>query len=123
HDALRTLLLNDALVIRKIERSRLHAAVALAGTEYFVDDANGRGRAELRISITRVNREIVFQLLQMPAEFPELRRLGVVAQRYVRFKRGFVIEQLVFVSLVWSNRDVDRRVEVHPRDVAFVVVV
>ena len=123
HDALRAFFLHDALVVRKIERGSLHAAVAFAGAEDFVDDANRRRRAELRISITRIHRQIVFQLLQVPAELRELRRLRVVAQRYVRFERSFVTEQLVFVSFVWSNRDVDRRVEIHPGDVAFVVVV
>src|SRR6185436_13840715 len=64
-----------------------------------------------------------FQFLQVTAELRELGSLRIVAQRHVRFKRGFVTKQLVFVSLVWTKSDVDWRVEIHPGDVALVVIV
>ncbi len=59
----------------------------------------------------------------MVAELRELPGFSVVAKRYIGFECRFVAEQLVFVSFVWSDGDVDRRVERHPRDVAFVVIV
>ncbi len=59
----------------------------------------------------------------MAAELRELRGFGVVAQRDVSFERGFVTEQFVFVGFVWPDRDVDRRVEIHPGHIAVVVIV
>src|SRR6185503_5883977 len=34
-----------------------------------------------------------------------------------------VTEQFIFVRFVWTKRDVDRRVEIHPGDVACVIIV
>src|ERR1051325_8603145 len=59
----------------------------------------------------------------MTAELREFRRLSIVAQSHVGFERSFVTEQLVFVSFVWTNGEVDGRVEIHPGDVAVVVIV
>src|SRR6185369_16482507 len=123
HDALRAFFFNYALVVWKIESSRLHAAVAFARSEHFVHDANRRRRAEFRIAITRIDRQIIFQFLQMTAELRELCRLRIVPKGYVSLERSFVTKQLVLVRFVWSNRQVDRRVEVHPGDVAFIVIV
>ena len=50
-------------------------------------------------------------------------RLGIVAQRDEGFERRLVVEPLVLVDLVRPDGRLDRRVELHPGDVAGVVVV
>ena len=55
--------------------------------------------------------------------FPMRRGWTIVSQCYVSFESSFVTEQFVFVGFVWANGDVDWRVEIHPGDVALVVVV
>ena len=47
HHALGALLADDALVVGQVEGGGLHAAVAVAGREDDVDDADRRQRAEL----------------------------------------------------------------------------
>ena len=55
----------DALVVGQVEGRGLHAAVAVAGREDGVDDANRRQRAELRVAILRIDRQVVLDLLQL----------------------------------------------------------
>ena len=82
-----------------------------------------RERAELRAAELRIDRQRVLESLQFRAEHAELLRLGIVAQRDERFERGLVAEPDVLVGLVRADRRLDRRVQLHPRHVAGVVVV
>ena len=115
--------LHDAFVVRQVERGGLHAAVAVAGGEDDVDDADGRERAELRIAILGIDRQRVLELLQVRGERLQLLRLRFVADGDERFERRLEVEPLVLVDLVRADRRLDRRVELHPCDVARVVVV
>ena len=101
----------------------MHAAVSVARTEDVIDNPNRRSGPEFRVAIARIDRQIVFQFLKIAAELEELRRLGFVAERDECFEGGLVSEQLVFVGLVRPDGNVDRRVQIHPGHVAFVVVV
>ena len=123
HDALGALLLHDPLVVRQVERRRLHAAVAVAGREHDVDDADRRERAELRVAVLRIDWQRVLEFLQVRGERLQLLRLRFVADGDERLERGLEVEPLVLVDLVWTDGRLDRRVELHPRDVAGVVVV
>ena len=123
HHAFRSLFANHALVVRQVERRRLHGAVAVAGRENLVhDDDRGKG-AELWISLRRIDRQLVLDVLQLAAEFLELRALGFILNGDVGLERGLVVEQLVFVDLVRTDRRFDRAFQLHPRDVAVVIVV
>ena len=62
-------------------------------------------------------------LLQVRRDGFELVGLGFVADGDVGFEAGLVAEQLVVVGLVGADGDVERRVEIHPGDVAGVIVV
>ena len=121
--ALRAFFFHHALIVRQIESGGLHAAVSFARAEDFVDDANRRRRAQLWIAILRIDRQIVFQFLQVLTELRQLRRLSIVAQSHVGFERCLVTEQFIFVCLVRPDGDVDRRIEIHPGDVTVVIVV
>src|SRR5438034_11778978 len=79
HDSLRALFLNHALVIRQIERSGLHTTVSFARAKNFVHDANRRRRAKFRIAILRVERQMVFEFLQVLTELFELCRLSFIS--------------------------------------------
>src|SRR5216684_1323218 len=59
----------------------------------------------------------------MLAEEREPRRLLVVTDVDVGFKRGLIAEDFIVVSLVWANGHVHGRVQVHPRDVTFKIIV
>jgi len=59
----------------------------------------------------------------MIGEEPQLGRFGIVANVHVRFERSLVAEDIVVVRFVGADGDVDGRVQVHPRDVAVVIVV
>ena len=83
----------------------------------------GELAAELRIAILRIDRQVVLHLLQMIGEEPQLGCLGVVANIDVGFERGLVAENLVVVRFIGTDGDVDRRVQIHPCDVALVIVV
>jgi hypothetical protein len=66
HDPLRALLADDALVVRQVERGRLHAPVRVAGGEHDVHDADRGQRAERRVAERRVDRQVVLDRLQLP---------------------------------------------------------
>ena len=51
---------------------------------------NRRERTELWIAVLRIDRNVVLEFLQILAETFELVRLGIVADRYVGFERGFI---------------------------------
>ena len=67
--------LDDAFVVRQIEGSGLHAVIAIAGTEDFVDDDDRREGAEFRVAIFRIDRQMIFDVLQFAGIFLELGRL------------------------------------------------
>ena len=68
-------------------------------------------------------RQVVLDFLQVRGDDLELVGLGFVADGDVGFEPGLVAEQLVVVGLVRADGDVERRVEIHPGDIAGVVVV
>ena len=107
HHALGALLRDHALVVRQVERRRLHAAVGVARREHGVDDADRRQRAELRVAVLRIDRQVVLDLLQLAAEPRQLLRLGVVTQRDERLERRLVVEPLVLVDLVRADGRLD----------------
>ena len=76
-----SLLLNHALVVRQIVSRGLHAVVAVAGGEDLVHHADGRGRADLRIAILRIDRQVVLDLLQVIGEELQLARFPVSSRR------------------------------------------
>ena len=82
-----------------------------------------RQRAQFRVLILRVDREVIFDFLHVVAKEPELSRLRVVADVDVGFEGGLVAVDLVVVGFVRSESDVDRRVQIHPGHVAAVVIV
>ena len=123
HHALGALLLQHALVVRQVEGRGLHAAVGVARGEHDVDDGQRRKAGELRVAILRIDRQHVLDALQLAAEPGQLVRLDVVAKGDERLERRLVVEELVLVDLVRSDRRLDRALELHPRDVAVVVVV
>jgi hypothetical protein len=57
HHALAALLANHALVVRQVERCRLHAAVGVAGREHRVDDAIGAS-APRAGCVLRIDRQV-----------------------------------------------------------------
>ena len=123
HHALGALLADYALVVREIEGRRLHAPIGVAGGEDLVDDDDRREGAELRIAVLRVDRQVILDILQLAGELLQLGRLRFVDNRYERFESRLVVEQLVLVHLVGSDRRLDGALHLHPRDVAVVVVV
>ena len=66
---------------------------------------------------------MVFDVLQLAPELLELDALGVIPDGHVRFEGGLVVEELVFVDLVGADGRLDVAFQLHPRDVAVVVVV
>ena len=123
HDARAALLGNHALVVGQIEGRGAHAVRAIARSVDFVHHADGRRRAQLRIAVLRVDRQVVLHFLQVRRDGLELVGLRFVADGDVGFEAGLVAEQLVVVGLVGADGDVERRVQIHPGDVAGVVVV
>ena len=75
------------------------------------------------LRISRVDRQVVLHFLQVRRDGLELVGLGLVADGDVGFEAGLVAEQLVVVGLVGADGDIERRVQVHPGDIARVVVV
>ena len=71
----------------------------------------------------RIDGQRVLQALELGAEDLELLRLGLVADGDERFERRLEVEPFVLVDLVRADGRLDRRVELHPGDVARVVVV
>ena len=53
----------------------------------------------------------------------ELGGFFIIAKIYISFVSGFVAEELVVVGLIGTDGDVERRVKIHPGEVALVVVV
>ena len=123
HHALGALLAHDALVVGQVVGGRLHTAVAIARREHDVDDANWRQGAEFAVPVLRVDRQRVFELLQMRREGLQLLRLGIVSNGDECFERRLGVEPFVFVHLVRTDGRLDRGIELHPGDVARVVVV
>jgi hypothetical protein len=66
---------------------------------------------------------VVLNLLQVVAETRESGGFRLIAQRDERLERRLVVEPLVLVHLVRPYGRLDAGVELHPRDVAVVVVI
>ena len=73
HHPLAPLLGGHALVVREVECRRLHAFTRLPSRHHFIHYADGGERAQLRISVARLDREGVLDLLQVRREECELR--------------------------------------------------
>jgi hypothetical protein len=84
---------------------------------------SGASAGELGVAILRVDRQQVLDALQLAGEPRQLLRLDVVADGDERFERRLVVEEFVLVDLVRSDGRFERALELHPRDVAVVVVV
>src|SRR5882762_3571720 len=123
HHPLGPALPGDPLVIGQVVGGRLHAMVAVAAAEDLVDHLDGSEGAQLRIAQLRVDGERVFDALELGGETRELRGLPVVDQRDEGLERGLLVEPVVGVDLVGPDGGLDRRVQLHPRYVALVVVV
>ena len=123
HHALAAFLSHHALIVRQVVSRRLNAMIAIAGRQNLVHHADGRLAAELRIAIFRIDGQIVFDLLQMAAKELELLCFNIVAEIHVGFEARFVAEYLVVVGFIRPDGDVDGRIQVHPRKIAFVIVV
>ena len=115
--------MDHALVVGQIEGRGADAVRAIARREDFVHHANRRSGAQLRIAVARIDRQVVLHFLQVVGEELQPGGLLVVADGDVGFERGLVAEQLVVVGFVGTDGDVERRVQIHPRQVALVVIV
>ena len=123
HDALGSLFVHDALVVGQVERRGLNRAVAVARRIDLIDHHDRRQRAQLRVALLRIDRQVVLDVLQLSRESLQLRGLGLVEQGDVRLESGLVVEELVLVHLIRPDGRLNRAVQLHPRDVAVVVVV
>ena len=59
---------DHALVVGQVERGGLHAAIGVAGREHGVDHRDRRQRAELRVAVLRIDRQVVLDVLQRAGE-------------------------------------------------------
>ena len=75
HDALAALFAHDPLVVRQVERRRLHAMVRIARGVDFADDDDRRRAAERGVSMRRIDPQMVFNVLQLAREPVQLRAL------------------------------------------------
>ena len=125
HHALAALLGDDALVVGQVVGRGLTPCCAVAGGDRLRSPRGSASqRAQLRIAELRDRSGRLFSIsCRCCAKKPSFGGLFVVAQIDVGFERGLVAEELVVVGLVGTDRDVERRVEVHPGDVAVVVIV
>ena len=123
HDALAALFADHALVVRQVERGRLHAVVAVARGVNFVDDDDRRRAAESRVSVLWIDRQVVLDVLQFARELLQLRALAFVLDCDERLERRLRVEPLVFVHFVRPDGWLDRPFQIHPGHVAVVVVV
>ena len=115
-------------VITRSSLGRLNAAVwtprlASPDENTVLTTRMGAMGPQLRVAEFRIDRQVVFDLLELGSEARQLLRLHIVAQRDERLERGLVVEPLIFVGLVRPDRRLDAGVEPHPGDVAVVVVV
>ena len=115
--------MDDPLIVGEVIGCGFHAVIAIARGYHFVHHTDRRESTQFRISILRVDRQVVFDFLHVIAEEFQLRGFGIVADVDVGFEGGFVAEDLVVISFVGAEGDVDGGVEIHPGDVAAVVVV
>ncbi len=95
----------------------------VAGGDDLVDHADWRAPADLGILIFRIHGQVVLDILHVPAEELKLRGFGVVPQIDVGFVGRFIAEQLVIIGFVRPDSDIERRIQIHPGDVARVVVI
>ena len=123
HDALAPLLLHHPIVIRQIVGGGLHAMRTVTGTQDLVHHADRRRRAQLRVAVLGINRQIVFNQLQVLRERGKFPRLLIVPQVDVSLKRRLISKHFIVVRFVRTDRDVERRVQIHPRHITFKVIV
>ncbi len=84
---------------------------------------SGAAAPSFGIAVLRIDGQIIFYLLKMLAKEREFGGFLVVTQVYVRLEGRFVAEEFVVVGFVGADGDVERGIQIHPRHVAFVVVV
>ena len=77
----------------------------------------------VRVSEGRVDGQMVFDVLQLAAEALQPCALLDVVHGDEGFERRLVVEELVLVHFVRADRRLDDALELHPRDIALVVVV
>src|SRR5437868_14490822 len=53
----------------------------------------------------------------------ELGALLIVSETYVGLERCLVAEEFIVVGLVGADGDIERRIEIHPSEIAFVIIV
>src|SRR5690242_16933918 len=123
HDFLTALVLDNALVIRQIECCRPHTVVAVTGRKHLIDDTNRRDRAESWIAVGRIDRQVVLDFLEVIRKALDFCSFYVVLQADIRLERSLVSEEFISICFIWSDRDINGRIQVHPRDVTLVVVV
>ena len=124
HHALAALLGDDPLVVRAGCRPRSGRPLLPWPEEKTTSTTRiGAMPAELRVAEGGVDRQPVLEPLQLRGEAGELRRLLLVAHGDERLEGRLVAEPAVVVGLVGPDRGLERRVELHPGDVARVVVV
>src|SRR3569832_463998 len=112
-----------ALVVREVERRRLHTAVRIARPEDRVHHADGRHRARATERSPGRDGQLIFQALQLAGEARQTRGLDVVAQGDERLEGGLGAAPAVLVHLVGPQRRFDAGVLLFFGVVVWVVVV
>ena len=115
--------MRHTFIVRQIERSSLHSLCRFASDDNFIHHTNRRKCPEFRVTVFFVDGKIVFQLLQRAAELCQLLCLFIIAERDERLERRFVIEHFIHIYFIRTNRRLDWAVEIHPRDVAGIVII
>src|SRR5471030_1733880 len=115
--------MHHALIVGQVEGGGTDAVSAVSGGEYLVHHADGGRRAELRIAVPRIDGQVIFDLLQVGGDHLQAVGFSVVANSDVGFESGLVAEHFVVISFVGTDGDVAGRVEIHPSNIAGVVIV
>ena len=123
HHAFASLLLHHPIIVRQIVGSRGDSVIAIARTENLVYYHRRCGRSQLGIAVLWIDRQIVFDLLQMISKHGEFLGFGIVTKVDECLKGCLIVEQFVVIDFVRSNSDIQRRVQIHPSDIAVVVIV
>ena len=123
HHPLAAFFLDYALIVGQVISGRADAVRAIASRHDLVHHRDRRQRSQFRIAVPRLDRQVILDLLQMARERFQAVRFAVVAQVHVGFVRSLVAEEFVVVSFIRADRDIERRIQIHPGHVAGVVIV
>src|SRR6266404_1050561 len=123
HNAFRALFFYHTFIVWKIKGRGLDPAIAITRSEHFIDDTDWRCRSEPGVAVSSVDGKVIFQFLKITAELCQPGRFGIVTKCYIGFERGLITKQFVFVCFIWPERNVNRRVEIHPRNITLVIIV